>query len=84
MNADYFNVPKEDYEQHFPIGAVIEDAKGKYKIVDFLKQEKIHKYKVEVLQQKIPIPDNFKPFIDEKIQWILVLPQNVKYITRIE
>lgn len=83
MNEDYFKVPQEDYEQAFPIGAIIEDAKAKYKILEFQIQEKTHKYKVEVLEQKIPIPERFKPFMDFKIHWIIVLPQNLPNIKRI-
>jgi hypothetical protein len=84
MNGDYFNIPKEEPSIIFPVGAIIEDVKGKYKILQFEKQDLTHKYKVEVLQQKIPIPNHMKPFIDEKIQWIIVLPQNLSNIIRIE
>lgn len=79
-----FAIPKEEPSIIFPIGAIIEDIKGRYKILEFEKQDKAHKYKVEVLEQKIPIPDSMKPFIDEKIQWLLVLPQNLCNIQRIE
>ena len=80
---DYFSVPKEEPSIIFPEGAIIEDVKAKYKILKFEKQGILHKYKVEVLEQKIPIPDNLKFFTDEKIQYILVLPQNLDKIKRI-
>lgn len=84
MNPNYFAVPQEEYEQAFPVGAIIEDVKAKYKILEFHKQEKTHKYKVEVLEQKIPIPEQYKLFIDNKVHWIIVLPQNLPNIKRIE
>lgn len=84
MNENYFRVPQEDYEQQFQVGNIIEDQKGKYKILEFMKQEKTHKYKVEVLEQKKPIPEHLKMFIDEKIQYIIVLPQNIPNIKRVE
>lgn len=84
MIPDYFAIPKEEPSIIFPIGAIIEDVKGKYKILEFQKQDFAHKYKVEVLEQKIPIPAHAKPFMDEKIQWILVLAQNLSKITRVE
>lgn len=77
-------VPTEEPSVIFPIGAVIEDVKGKYKILEFQKQKTIHKYKVEVLETKIPPPPELKFYLDEKIQWIAVLPQNLDKITRIE
>lgn len=84
MNLEWNKVPQQEYEQHFPIGAIIEDHKGIYKILGFEKQQKTHKYKVEVLKQKEPIPDHLKSFIDEKIQYMIVLPQNIANIKRIE
>ena len=84
MNADYFQVPQEEPSIVFPVGAIIEDEKGKYKILKFEKQQKVHKYKVEVLEQKIPIPDNLKFFIDDKIQTLIILPQNLSNIRRVE
>lgn len=84
MNDYSFAIPKEEPSIIFPVGAIIEDVKGKYKILEFQKQDVTHKYKVEVLQQKIPIPNHMKPFIDEKIQWLIVLPQNISNIIRIE
>ena len=79
-----FDVPKEEPIIIFPIGAIIEDVKARYKILDFEKQGLTHKYKVEVLEQKIPIPDIVKHFIDTKIQTLIVLPQNLNNIKRIE
>ena len=85
MNPDWFYIAKEEPSIIFPTGAVIEDLKGKYKILEFQKQDgKTHKYKVEVIEQKIPIPPDMQPFIDSKVQWLLVLPQNLPYIKRIE
>ena len=78
-----FSIPKEEPSIIFPIGAILEDVQGKYKVLEMQKQEKAHKYKVEVLEQKIPIPDHLKHFIDSKIQWLLVLPQNLSNIKRI-
>lgn len=81
---EQFKVPSEEPSIIFPIGAIIEDEKGKYKILEFEKQKHFHKYKVEVLEQKIPIPKLFQMYIDEKTQWLLVLPQNLSNIKRIE
>lgn len=81
---EWNSVPTEEPNVIFPIGAVIEDEKGIYKVLKFDKQKMIHKYKVEVLKQKIPIPEEFKPFLDEKIQTILVLAQNLSSIRRVE
>ena len=84
MNVSWNAVPTEEPSIIFPVGAVIEDEKGRYKILSFEKQKNfIHKYQVEVLEQKIPIPDHAKPFIDEKIQWMIVFPQNLANIQRI-
>ena len=81
---DWNAVPTTEPDIIFPIGAVIEDCKGKYKILRFEKQGILHKYKVEVLEQKIPIPNECKVFMDPKIQGLLVLPQNLHGIKRIE
>ena len=84
MDIPWFAVPTEEPSIVFPIGAIIEDEKGRYKILAFEKQKDfLHKYKVEVLEQKIPIPSHLLPHIDEKIQWLLVLPQNLHKIQRI-
>jgi len=82
---DYFQVPKEEPSIIFPEGAIIEDQKAKYKILKLEKQGVLHKYKVEVLEQKIPIPPELKIYVkDEKFQTILVLPQNLDKIKRLE
>lgn len=82
---NWLQVPTEEPSITFPVGAVIEDQKGIYKILKFEKQDNLlHKYQVEVLQQKIPIPPQIKRYIDDKIQWLLVLPQNIHAIKRIE
>lgn len=78
------DIPKQEPSTVFPIGAIIEDHKAVYKVLeDYILQDKAHKYKVEVIHQKVPIPDNMKPFIDEKIQWLLILQQNLQFIKRI-
>lgn len=80
----WLKVPTEEPSIVFPIGAIIEDEKGIYKIIDFQKQDKVlHKYKVEVLTLKQQIPIHLRPFLDDKIQWLLVLPQNLHAIKRI-
>lgn len=81
---DTFATSQEEPSIIFPIGAIIEDVKGKYKILEFQKQDKAHKYKVEVLEQKIKPPQNLVMYLDPKIQWLLVLPQNLANITRVE
>ena len=80
---DWNSVPTAEPDVIFPVGAVLEDFKGRYKVLEFRKQEKVHKYKCEVLEQKVPIPDRLKPFADDKIQWLIVLPQNLPLIKRI-
>lgn len=78
---DYFAIPKVEPSIVFPEGAIIEDTKGKYKILKLEKQGVLHKYKVEVLEQKIAVPESLKMYIkDEKFQTILVLPQNLDKI----
>ena len=81
---EWCKIPTCEPDVVFPIGAVIEDCKGKYKILQFEKQGILHKYKVEVLEQKIPIPPDCQMYLDQKIQWLLVLPQNINGIKRIE
>lgn len=81
---DWFHVPTEEPSIIFPEGAIIEDAKGIYKILKMEKEKTIHKYTVEVVEQKIPIPDAMKPFIDEKKQTLLILAQNLDKIKRIQ
>lgn len=81
---DWLKVPTEEAHIIFPIGAVIEDEKGIYKILEFEKQECIHKYKVEVLSLKKPIPPELKHYGLDKTQWLLVMPQNINIINRIE
>lgn len=78
-----FAIPTEEPSIVFPEGAILEDIQAKYKVLEMQKQGKAHKYKVEVLEQKIPIPDHIRPFLDPKIQWLLVLPQNLPNIKRI-
>lgn len=78
------SVPKEEPSIIFPEGAILEDVKGKYKVLKMEKQDKVHKYTVEVLEQKIPIPDRLKFFIDDKIQTLIVLAHNLSNIQRIE
>lgn len=82
---DPFAVPTEEPSIIFPIGAVIEDERARYKILEFQKQDKGHKYRVEVLEQKIPIPEQLKKYLDDtKFHWILVLPQNLDKIRRLQ
>lgn len=80
---EWHSIPTTEPDVIFPEGAVLEDCKGRYKVLRFEKQGILHKYKVEVLEQKIPIPAECKPFLDEKIQWLLVLPQNIDKLQRI-
>lgn len=82
---DSFTVPTEEPSITFPVGAIIEDDKAVYKILEpVVVQGKAHKYKVEITQHKKPIPDNLKQYLeDTKLQWILVLPQNIPLIKRI-
>lgn len=81
----WFDVPTEEPSIIFPVGAVIEDATAIYKILAFEKQDKfLHKYKVEVLTQKLPIPDSVKSHIDPNNRWLIVLPQNLGGIQRLQ
>jgi len=86
---DHFAVPKVEPSIVFPEGAILEDVQGKYKVIKLEKQGVLHKYKVEVLEQKIPIPSDLKVFFmndkiqTEKFQTLLVLPQNLSKIQRI-
>ena len=78
----WFQVPKEEPSIIFPNGAVIEDPNGVYKILSFEKQDKIHKYKVEILEQKIPFPTYAN--VDPKNHTYIVLAQNLSRIKRKE
>ena len=84
MVPDWLKIPTEEPSVIFPIDAVLEDERGVYKILAFEKKDFVHKYKVEVLQQKIPLPKEAMFFMDPKIQWLLVLPQNLPHIKRIQ
>ena len=82
---EWFAVPTEEPSVVFPVGSILEDEKGVYKVLSPVSKQKVaHIYKVEVLHQKIPIPDDIKPFIDAKIQSYVVLAQNLHAITRIQ
>lgn len=78
------SVPNEEPSVVFPVGTIFEDEKAVYKIIgECVKQGTAHKYKVEVLNQKIPIPEHLKYFIDPKFQTYVVLAQNLDKIQRI-
>ena len=82
---DHFAIPKEEPSVIYPIGAVVEDCQAIYKILDFQKQDILHKYKVQVIQRKLPIPTHLQQYLDDsKPQWLLVLPQNINKMKRIE
>jgi len=81
---EWFQVPKEEPSVTFEVGTILEDTKGVYKVLSGpVKQKVAHLYKVEVLQQKEPIPDELKIFIDPKIQTLVILAQNLDKIKRI-
>ena len=81
----WLEVPTEEPSVIFPIGAILEDEKGIYKVLEFQKQDNLlHKYRVEILTQKIPLPKELKHRIDFKNHWLLVLPQKIHCIKRIE
>lgn len=79
---DPYAVPTVEPSIIFPVGTIIEDVKGKYKILEpVVKQGNAHKYKCQVLEQKIPMPQHVKLHVqDQKIMWIMVLPQNLDKI----
>ena len=73
---EWYRVPKEEPSIIFPEGAVIEDERGIYKILQFRKQDnKFHLYKVEILTLKDPTE---KPF-----EWMLVVPLSLEKIRRL-
>lgn len=76
-------VPKEFPSVIYPIGAIIEDENAVYKILSEPEEQKFaHKYKVECLKQKKPIPEEWKLFLDNTK--LFVFAQNVANIKRIE
>lgn len=81
---EWFEKPSVEPEILFPENAVIEDNKGIYKVLSMEKHDKAHVYKVEVITQKEPIPDEFKRFIGEKIQYLVVFSQNLPAIKRLQ
>lgn len=81
---DWLRAPTEEPSIIFPIDAVLEDEKGVYKVLEFQKQEFMHKYKVEVLSLKSALPPSLVRYNMNKIQWLLVMPQNLHAIKRIE
>ena len=77
------SVPTEFPSVIFPIGAVVEDDNGIYKILKEPEEQGFaHKYKVACLKQKTPIPNEWKLFLDSSC--LIVLAQNVANIKRIE
>lgn len=82
---EHIAIPKEEPSVIYPIGAVVEDCQAIYKILAFQKQNHLHKYKVQVLQRKEAVPTHVKQYLDDsKPQWLLVLPQNINKMKRIE
>lgn len=82
---EWYEKPTVEPDVIFPVGAVLEDNKGIYKVIkEVEKHDKAHVYKVEVLTQKEPIPDEFKQFLNSKIQYLLVFSQNLPAIKRLE
>lgn len=80
---DWNTIPQEEPSIIFPIGAIIEDNKGRYKIEKFEKQKFAHKYKVEIIELWNPPPQEVSMFFDRNNFWLLVLPQNLNAIKRI-
>lgn len=66
----------------FPIGAIIEDMKGTYKILE-AQQGAEEKYKVQILAQKIPIFQHIPITDPTKIKWLIISSQNLSTIKRI-
>lgn len=76
-------MPKEPPSILYPIGAIIEDDNGVYKILsEPVVQGFAHKYKVECLKQKAPIPEEWKLFLDTSK--LIILAQNIANIKRIQ
>ena len=85
---DWTRVPKEEPSTIFPVGAVIEDERGRYKIKGFTKHSYkggvTHQYRVETLIQKQPLPDEVKKKLNPADFTLVVLPQSLEKIVRIE
>ena len=82
---EWFEVPKEEPSIIFPVGAILEDEKGVYKILKPVDKQKVaHCYTVEMIQEKIPISEHMKPFLDTKKMTFVVLAQNLHKIKRIQ
>jgi len=64
----------------FSIGSIIEDQNAIMKILYFSPCRSGHSYKVEVLQWKIPPPDNIREQLNEKCMWIFVSADSVRNI----
>ena len=67
----------------FPIGAVIEDMKGTYKILEAQQLGAEEKYRVQILAQKIPIFQHIPITDPTKIKWLIISSQNLSTIKRI-
>lgn len=77
------SIPTELPTIVYPIGAVLEDDNGIFKILSEPQvQGFAHKYKVECLKQKRVIPEELKHFVDNTV--LIILAQNVAQIKRIE
>ena len=82
-------IPKEFPSITFPVGAVIEDQKAVYKVLEPCAVDGFaHKYKCEVLRRKLPPPENLdiwgKMHFAQNIEWVLILKQNEHLISRVE
>lgn len=82
------SVPTEEPRIILAVGSVWEDNKAVYKILEPVdtdsKNKMVHKYKVEILEQKIPLPDDLRQYIDPKFQTLVILPQNLIHMKRRE
>ena len=81
----WYEIPKEEPSVIFPEGAILEDDKGIYKVLKPVEKQKVaHCYTVEMLQEKIPISQDMKPFVDTKKMTFVVFAQNLDKIKRIQ
>ena len=81
----YLVIPVEEPSILFPVGAIIEDEKARYKILEEPRIEsKSHIYKCEVLERSVPLNNHILMFHQLQQERLVVLAQNMKTIKRIE
>ena len=77
--------PRELPSITYPVGAVIEDHKTTWKVLEGpIEQDMCHKYKCQILKRKEPAPLSFSASPEGGTEWVLIVAHLQNSITRIE